>query len=187
MSLGRLIKENFVLAVGLCLPVIMVAAFLLTSAIPRMITPAPQFSVVFSVQSYNSSDYNVRYFIDKDAIKAKVDKRGKETTPYYLEELYIYNPIEKKLRKIEFTPPSNAGHAEVTVESVKDLKVSTKETSPDGYQFSRHDRNRSGGLFFFDGGYREGYRLHKGAASYNIPDSPNRYGSNVKFLGWVKP
>src|SRR4051812_31810717 len=77
MTLKNFIKENFVLVVGLTLPVILIVLFFVASVLPKSMATPPQYQMLFTESRYDNippSPYNVDFFVKDGAVKARVWK-----------------------------------------------------------------------------------------------------------------
>jgi hypothetical protein len=52
-------KENFVLVVGLALPVLLILGFMLASSLPQVLSDPPKYDLVFSTTDYPSNTNNI--------------------------------------------------------------------------------------------------------------------------------
>lgn len=186
------LKENFVLVLGVSLPVILIVVFMIAQSMTKLVDP-PQYKAVFALQNH---------YHGQKPFKFKVDETGKLTITYtepeipenqsrynYNTRLYIYDPVTDNLQETELDAPDGLKENESTVISIaatENLIINTATKSPDGYIFTRHNR-RGGNLFTELFGYRHSnvrYVLKKDTRV--IPITPTRYYyGNDHFIGWV--
>lgn len=202
-SLRQQVKQNFALIVGLTLPVLMMAGFLLTSTLTQSMSDPPRYDVVFSVTDYAGPSQNlpvsVRLLVKDRALVAQYTKVAAVAGGYsnsYWKKLYIYEAGPRKVRELTFGIPPDvekiAGMREDVVEATKGLRLDTTLQAPDGYQLSYNDRHDGGlftGLFLGWGNWGEA-RLKNGSASVALKadgDGQAFYPRNIEFLGWVVP
>lgn len=189
MPLKKFIKENAVLTAGIALPVLLVIGFMLASTLPRALATPPQYKLLVTLDSYNSSvDYRTQstcaplQSCDKTKgklIEVKIPKvKGAPQEDVQPKKLYIIDPITMKQEEVSFA-------------EARQFELTTSTEAPDGYQFDdRQDRNRSGFVteILVGHSYNDGYRIRKGSAVFKI--TPLRldggYYAPYKFLGWVK-
>jgi hypothetical protein len=203
MPQNNFIKQNFVLVLGLALPVLLMAGFLVATAIPNMLTPPPQYDAVFS--SPNNSGTRQRAVsvdlkVNKDGVlmatytPQEKDKNNNYTYSAW-ESLYLFDAKTQTVRPLDFPVPDDADSIKkkVTrpVAATKGMVLSSAATSPDGYTYSsggyRGGGDFIGGLFWGGGHYREA-SLVKGNASTPIRmDAVPPYYSSISttFIGWV--
>jgi hypothetical protein len=59
VSNKRFFKENFVLVVGLALPVLLIVGFMLASSLPQVLSDPPKYDLVFSTTDYPTNANNI--------------------------------------------------------------------------------------------------------------------------------
>ena len=190
------LKENFVLVLGISLPMLLVIGVMALQSVTRAITEPPQYGVLFT----HGGNYASKQTFDFD-----IEDNGQLSISFELDEdlndnhlrsvlemtLYYYDPKEGSVSKFKLEAPKDyEKDREYSIEApaaLAALRFDDSETSPDGYIFDRRTRNSSGGLFTEMFGYRR-YRnnmaLIKGGYVHDIPDAPSYY--NTQFIGWVK-
>jgi hypothetical protein len=194
------IKQNFVLAVGISLPLLLIIVFTGSVAIPRLLATPPQHKLVFSVNSYtysgNGNNYKASYVVEDGVLKLVTDQL-KDGRNYYLPILLVYDGKTDTTQQINVTLPAEiSGPSKTIVEQTRNMKLDGNIMSPDGYMADASDGWYSGGLVseIYGGGWRnnrnKGPRIKKGAATFSIDLPGNNqyyyYGShNFQFLGWV--
>ena len=199
MTAARFIKENFVLVVGLALPVLLMIAFMLFASLPQQLSDPPRYDLVFSTSDHTSARSNlpvsVNFIVRDGRLQAQyVAYNPSGSFGNGWRKLYIYEANTQKVRQLTFGYPQDmdkiTGTREDLVEAAQDLTLDTTLEAPDGYQLSYDGYSRSG-LFndlFWGGGYSNEPRLRKGASSVRLaPDDSNTYFyyGDVQFLGWV--
>ena len=198
MTLKEFVKANLVLVVGLTLPIVLMAGFLLASALPERMADPPKYSLVFSVTDFSQGaaaiPVSVRLVVQDGVLKAQYTKLPPQ--PGYVnnawKKLYLYDAAAQKVRELSFGFPPNMEAIEGTtvevVDATRSMRLNTTLQSPDGYELSRNNDSRSGLLneIFWGGSYGNEYRLRKGNASVRLPLATANvpYGS-VEFVGWV--
>ncbi len=188
------IKENLVLAVGLTLPLLLIALFFVASVLPKSMGTPPQHEMLFSTMKYEyqkSPDYMLDFKVKDGKVMVSAKKLDEKNNSGSSTKLMAYDGKTETVREI-IIDNAKAGAAAVNgaiiLDETKDLTIDTNVTSPDGYVLEGPNYGSSGlvgGLF--GGGYRNsGFRLKKGAVGYKMPNmQPDYYYSNVQFLGWV--
>jgi hypothetical protein len=188
------IKENFVLVVGLALPVLLIALFFVVSVIPKSMAVPPQHEMFFTTQNYNGQTqqaYIVRMIVKDGRITARINKTKDKSNVYNNEKLMVYDGKTQSTREIPYAQTGwaeLADGADVVLPETKDIKLDTALKAPDGYEFE--GEQYYGGGFpareFFGGSYRHGYRVKKGMVGFKIPENngQNNYYNSMQFLGW---
>lgn len=199
MAFKDFIKQNFVLVMGLALPVLLMAFFMISVMIPASISDPPKYDMVFSSQDYGINNGQTAVSLNlvvKDGVLKAQYVKNPAPGYYGWKKLYIYEAKTQKVRELTLGLPVDIekieGMREETVDSTKDLKLDTTLEAPDGYQLS-HDGYSRSGIFndvFWGGGYNSEVRLrNKNGSSVKLLGSDNRtyfYYGNVQFIGWVK-
>lgn len=202
MSLKKFIRENFVLVVGLALPVLLMVAFMVASNIPQTLSDPPRYDFVFSTMDSSGSGNNipvsVRLLVKNGVLTAQYTKTQTRPNGYTYnswKKLYIYEAQTQKVRELPFGYPADmdkiTGTRDEAVEALKDKKLSTTLQSPDGYELS-YDGYSNSGLVneLFWGSRNNEPRLCKGSSSVRLTTGDNRtyfYYSGIEFIGWVVP
>jgi hypothetical protein len=200
MALKKFIKENFVLLIGITLPVLLMFGFMLASSLPRALSDPPKYDLVFSVADYYSGTANnipvsVRLLVKEGALVAQYTKNPDGNNYNYWKKLYIYEAATQKVRELPFGYPTDmnsiADMREDVVEALRDKKLSTVLQAPDGYELSYDGYSHSGLVNeIFWGGHNNEPRLRKGSSSVRLTTGDGRtsfYYNGVEFLGWVVP
>jgi hypothetical protein len=196
-------KDNFVLIVGLALPVLLIVGFMLASALPQALSDPPEYDFVFSTTDYppNASNLpvSVRLVVKDGVLKAQYVRAAVAPGSYPYnswKKLYVYEAGPRKVRELTFGFPADMDKIErtkeETVEATKDMKLSTTLQSPDGYELSYDGYSNSGLLneVFWGAGHSSEPRLRKSSSSVRLTTADGRtyfsYG-NVEFVGWATP
>lgn len=194
MSQKNFIKENFVLIVGLALPVLLIALFFVASVLPKSMAVPPQHEMLFTTTRYdyqNPPSHNIDFFVKDGALTARVSKGTAQPPQNYIKRLMVYDGKTQSVREIPYNI-SEVGEvpdgSEIIFSAFNNLKVDGSSKAPDGYEFD--NSNSYGGGFLmhglFGGGYRQGFRVTKGAVSFKIPENANSdYGFDIRFIGWI--
>lgn len=192
MSVSNFIKQNFVLVLGIALPLLLVLGFMITAAVPPKTGPKPLYPVLFTVYNYNnSSPYNVEYVVKDKKLYARLTLR-KDQYGTSRRDIYLFDAQTDTITKLDPTlPDSLDGHnqLDVQVTEMAGKRVDNASKSPDGYTLE-NDTYRSRGLVGDLFGGRSGYyasRLrHDSGWSYKIPDYAGKISyANIEFVGWV--
>lgn len=201
MTAKRFFKENFVLIVGLTLPVLLMIGFMIFATLPQKLSDPPGYDLVFSTSGFNSAGGNlpvsVNFVVRDGKLMAQYvayDPPGNYGNQW--RNLYLYESGTGTVRQLTFGYPQGmeniTGTREDLVEATQGLTLDTTLEAPDGYQLSYDGYSRSG-LFndlFWGGGNSNEPRLRKGASSVRLaPVDSNTYFyyGDVQFIGWVMP
>ncbi|MBI1215338.1 MAG: hypothetical protein GC185_05910 [Alphaproteobacteria bacterium] len=202
MPQNNFIKQNFVLILGIALPVLLMVGFMVASAIPNMTTPPPQYDMVFSTQDYGGSSQQRHVSVDLAVKDGKLmatyiptkKVNGNYVYGTYWKKLYIYRARTQTVERLDLPVPDDADTLEKNrteaVEAAKGMKISAKPEAPDGYSFSAGGYHGGGfmGDVFWGGSHYRHARLVKGSASVALKmDGQDYYYSpgSINFIGWV--
>lgn len=201
MSEKNFFKDNFVLIVGLTLPVLLMIGFMVASTLPRVVSDPPQYDLVFAVHDYTQVSggipVSVLLVVKDGTLKAQYTQVKSTNGNYYnnyWKKLYIYEAKTQKVRELPFGFPDDMekieGKKEEVVEATKGMKLDTTLKSPDGYELTYSGYSRSGlvnELFWGGSGSRDP-KLKNGASSIKLVSTDHRAYfsySNIEFIGWV--
>ena len=201
MTFKEFVKANLVLVVGLALPVVLMAGFLVASGLPQRLADPPKYNLVFAVTEFSQGvsgiPVSVSFVVQDGVLKAQYIKLPPQPPGYVnnaWKKLYLYDAATQKVEQLSFGFPSNMdtieGTVVETVEATRTMRLNTTLQSPDGYELSRDNGSRSGLIneIFWGGGYSNDYRLRKGSSSLRLPlAAANVPYGNVEFVGWVTP
>jgi hypothetical protein len=200
MSGKNLFKDNFVLIVGLALPVLLMIGFMVASSLPALGDP-PKYNLVFSVSDYRNNQpipVSVNLVVKDGVLVAQYSKlKDSNNYGYYWRKLYLFDAKTQRVRELEFGLPQNidqiTGINEEAVAATKGMKLSTELKSPDGYELS-DSYYRHGGLFneiFFGWGRNSsGTTITNGSRNVKLSPDDGRtyfYNGQAQFIGWVNP
>ncbi|HEY2773869.1 MAG TPA: hypothetical protein VGK20_07440 [Candidatus Binatia bacterium] len=202
-SVGRALRENFVLVVGLVLPVLLMVGFLAASSLTQGLVVPPKYDLVFAVQDYAPAAQNLpiglRLVVKDHVLVAQYAKLTTQRSAFTYgawKKLYIYEASLHKVRELALGIPADAetidGTREEVVEATRDLRLDTTIQSPDGYEISSSDTSHGGLItsLFWDSYNRSRVRLRSGSSSVPLELGDGHsasYPGNVEFVGWVVP
>ena len=199
MNLSKLIKENFVLLIGLLAPVLLMVFFFVAASfhnIPALKTADMHYDALFSTDSWqNNSSISAKVFVEKNTLYTQYEhEKGVGNMP----KLFLYEATRGTLRQLDFPPPNASDESvfgkNTLVESTKMMKLDTRLTSPDGVEFSycADDYPHNGGLvneLLIGGSYsnnRSGQCFKRGGSSLPMPSNvPGYTYQQLQFIGWV--
>jgi len=199
--LTKFLKDNFVLVVGLTLPILLMIGFIVFSTLPRSLANPPQHDLIFASPDYSGGNANppvsVMLLVRDGVLKAQYTRVLPAPNGGYYnsgwKKLYRYQAGPQTVRELPFGIPQDIASIEQmredTVDATKDLKLDTTLRAPDGYELE-YDVNRGRGLltdiFWSSSSYEP--RLRKGTSSVRLRTGDGRtsfYAGNVEFIGWV--
>jgi hypothetical protein len=200
MAEKNFFKDNFVLLVGLALPVLLMVGFMMMQAMPQTMADPPKHDLIFSAPDYQYNKnvpFNVLLVVKDGTLKAqytRITPPPQYPSTQWL-KLYRYDHKTQLVTELPFGYPADMESIETmredTVEATRNLKLSTTLTSPDGYEMSyegyRH-RGLVNEILWDFGGHSNEMRLRKGSASIRLTTGGNQYPfyyGNANFLGWV--
>jgi hypothetical protein len=196
MPVAKFVKDNVVLVVGLTLPILLMAGFLLASALPGRLDP-PKYDLLFSTNEYPNPPIliTVRLVVKDGVLTAQSTPlpvpRGAYPNGSW-KKLFRYQASSGTVRELSFGLPTDmesiTGTREDVVDATKGLRIDTTMQAPDGYELG-FGTGRGGGLLLeiFGGSRSYEARLRKGGRSIPIPPVSGTAFVNggVEFVGWV--
>lgn len=191
------LRRNFVLVLGISLPVLLVAVLLLVHGISRMTATRPAYPVLYvSFESYlgpqlydfdidESGRLEVGFTLAEDNVAASHRQPADATLALFdarsdtLETFTLQAPRDPPRRqRVEVDLP----------EALAGLTFSDSTTAPDGYRLEL-SVYRGGGLLreiFGSGGRSRHHRLVDSGVSFRVPDTGgSTYAYHDAFVGWV--
>lgn len=199
MTVKAFIRANLVLLVGLTLPVMLIAGFLVASGLPQRLADPPKYSLVFAVTDFSQTTQgipvSVRLLVQDGVLKAQYTRALPQPVGYVnnsWKKLYLYDVTTQKVRELSFGFPANMdaiqGTGEEIVDATRGMRLDTTLQSPDGYELSHGNGSRSGLLneVFWGGAYSNEPRLRKGGSSIRLLGADGSYSHGAaEFVGWV--
>ena len=195
MPIGKLIRENAVLVIGIVLPVAVVVLFVLATYIPRLLVDPPQYDFLFAQDyGYSPPHSRWRFAIDIDSgrklrVRAFLNEPGQYAPRA---RLFRYEHLSGNVREISLPSPGTAEDTGgtkagvlVEVPEFSNQVIDSHRIAPDGYELVEQRRGRGFLLGLFYRGGRHGLAIGKNGAVVPVPsgDDVNWYGA--RFLGWV--
>ncbi len=188
----RFLKENFVVILGISLPVILIAAFMVAQSFEKVLYDPPRYAVIFKGGGDNlfqATVENNRLQLRFNTAASTNDRQLQyaRTNPLVL---HLFSPQTGKLETFRIDAPEGAATDQpVTLDVPAQLAALTldhKMTAPDGFHLTGH-RSDSGGLFteIFTSTRRNfGTAYRKDNYTYRIPHYTG-YFHESRFVGWV--
>lgn len=182
----QVLKENMVLVAGIALPLILCVLFFMAQKISVMGIAPPQTAVVFSDQPINTKIWS--FDVREGTLHLLYSPEG-NVDYWNPPTLYVFDPKSGNVTPHKIpTSVDKKKSAEIVLDGLKDIKISTESVSPDGYVFFGSYYSRGGGLMteMFSGGYnRYNPALKNKGMVVRIPTDQNVYSAT--FVGWVTP
>ena len=194
MAIGKLLRANTALVVGVLLPVVVVVFFLLATYIPRLLVDPPQYDFLFvqkhtDYSSHQQSRWSHEIEIDSDR---RLRVRAFMTEPekwVSRPRLFLYEHLSGNVREIRLSLPEPAEPAEaggvVEVTEFSDQVIDSRHFAPDGYEFLKPRRSRGFLVGVFYRRSRRDLAISKDGAVVAVPPGDNFDSRDVQFLGWI--
>src|SRR4051812_9490928 len=100
------LKTNVVLIVGLTLPILLMAGFLIASALPQRLGEPPKYSLVFAITDFSSASpgipIGVRLVVKDGVLHAQYVRTPAQPNGYVnspWKKLYLYNAPSRRVRE----------------------------------------------------------------------------------------
>lgn len=169
-------KKNIPLYIGISLPVILIIVIAVAVYVPRIIAN-PEYDFIYLVDDSNQRSIHLNeqvcteYKIENDRLIEVGEQNQYPSGMCVSDEVIFYrHDLSEGINK------------EISVETVKTLKVDSQHVSPDGWSFRREYANN--GIFEIFGG-RRNYEWLVVKNSVRLPVNINENYYNVRFVGWV--
>lgn len=188
------VKKNFVLILGVSLPVLLILVFAVAQGLTKLVDP-PEYTAVFALESQYMATQLFQFEVDEEG-KLDVDFKFTGHTPditayNYFARVFLFDPKTNKVEHFDFRPPDDYEMGEKIIlevpEKLSGLILSSNPISPDDYvveQASRSGGNIFTELFGYGNRYRYGYVLKKDGRTIPVPTANTYYGQ-FTFIGWV--
>jgi len=199
MSIQKVIRDNFVLVLGISLPMLLMIGFMVVSGLPRALSDPPRYNLVFSITDYQTGNtampVSIKLMVKDSRLIAQYIPNQKGNSYTYWKKLYLYDAASQTVSELPLPYPANLESItevkEDIVEALKDQKLNSTLQAPDGYELSYEGYSDSGliNILFWGSGTREP-RLRKGSSSVRLAPADERssfYYSSIEFIGWVAP
>jgi hypothetical protein len=190
------LRDNAFLVAAVSLPVIVVAFFLASTAIPRWLVPPPAYDVLIrATDLYNgtarmSVDFSVR---DDGKVEARV--RAVPPNTYAVRSaLFLYDHTTMTAREIPIELPDNLVEGDppriIVVDSLAGRRAVAQAKAPDGYELvNRSQRGPGivGELFGMNRYNSESALVNRGRVVQITLPAPyqNQYSASVSAVGWL--
>jgi hypothetical protein len=198
---GRFLRDNAFLVAAVSLPLIVVAFFLASTAIPRWTVPPPAYDLlVRATDTYNQ--VNPPVMVDFDVRDGTVEAtiRPVQAGSWGSRaRLFLFDHTTMNVNEIAVDLPDNAGKLKagdspitIVVDALGGHRLLTQAKAPDGYELETRS-HRSPGIVGDVFGMRrygsEASLVNKGRVVPIALPAPyqNPYFSPVYALGWLVP
>ena len=198
---GRFLRDNAFLVAAVSLPLVVVAFFLLSTAIPRWTVPPPAYDLLLRANDvYNSNQTNPRvteFSVRDGKVEAKI--RAIPANAYLSRTaLFLFDhatltvseiPVElpDKLVLVEGDPPRT-----IVVDTPPGRRLLAQARAPDGYQLETRSQRGPGIVGELFGMHRynsDSVLTNRGRVVQVTLPGPyqNQYVSSVSALAWLVP
>lgn len=191
-------KDNFVLIIGLALPVLLMVGFMIVASLPQKMGEPPKYDLIFWTSDYQydkTRPVNVSLVVKDGVLKAQYTKVADPKYPNnQWIKLYQFEAKTQTVRQLELGDPYDMDKIDPSrediVEATKNLKLDTTLKSPDGFELTAENYRRYGLVNEIFGGFRNDYnmKLRNGLTAVPLKTGNNSdvfYNGQTNFLGWV--
>lgn len=191
-------KDNFVLILGLALPVVLMIGFMIVASLPQKMGDPPKYDMIFSANDYSynkATPVNVNLVVKDGVLKAQYTKPKDNQTSGQWYKLYQFDAKTQTVRELSFGYPDNletiAPMREDTVDATKNFLLDTNQKSPDGFELTSENYRHYGIVNELFGSWRNDYtmKLRNGFTSVRLTTGDGTYpfyNGSINFIGWVK-
>ncbi len=196
----RFLRDNAALVIGLALPIVVVAIFLLVSRAPGALTPPPAHDLLLRADGARRMElpYRVDIGVVGDRVRARIFRIEPQGPPERalliaapIPRLFLWEHEGRTLREIEIALPENVealpDGTEIALPGLEGRRVVTTLAAPDGYAYGRSAAGPGSGLFgmLFGGGGERRVAIVKDGARVVIPLPDGLQYWNIEFVGWL--
>ena len=191
-NIGRFLRDNGFLVAAVALPIVIVALFLLVTAIPRWTVPPPAYDVLLRTSAYDqaSSGLVVDLVIEKERLHAVLRPAPANSYPPRT-MLWQFDHTTMNVRPVPLELPRELAPGEssrsVPIEALAGRRVAAQPQAPDGYELQNRTHSGTGlvGDLFGMRRYGESASLvNRGRIVPIRLGSPRDYQSPL-FVGWL--
>jgi len=192
------LRDNIFLVAAVSLPLLVVAFFLASSAIPGWLVPPPAYDLLISAtDTYNQA--NPRMTVDFAVRDGRVEAtfRAVPANSYgQRSRLFLFDHTTMSIREIPVELPDNLVEGDpprtIVVDALEGRQLLTQVKAPDGYQLESRRRRGPGivGDVFGMNRYDSAVSLVNKGRVIPIelpPPYQNIYFSPVSAVGWLVP
>jgi hypothetical protein len=192
MPAGRFLRDNAFLVAAVALPIVVVAFFMIATAIPRWRVPPPAYDLLVRAASYDQS--RPRVLVEFDVRDGRVEGTARtvpENTFPPAWKLFLFEHETMTAREIPVRLPEiSEGDPPRTfvVEGLANRRVIDQTRAPDGYELTSTSSGSPGfvgelfGMRRYD---RSASITNQGrVVSLRLP-TPSQYYSPLTGLGWL--
>lgn len=195
MSAKEFLKENFVIVIGVTLPLLLVLFFVVARELPEARVPDPQYDLLFAKNYPNNSTTRLNFNVINGKLQVRYFPEQRNETGYVINrtvpELYYYDASKNSARKIPVElPVDENGQVSDKVQTIEvpmvaDLTLEAGTTAPDGYKFAYNSRSHGGLMteIMVGSHRRHRYTLEKDGRHVELP--ADMYYYNTHAIGWV--
>ena len=190
-------RDNIFLVAAVSLPLIVVAFFLVSSAIPRWLVPPPAYDLLISASDpYNQTNPRVGVtFNVRNGMVEATFQLAPANTYSVRSRLFLFDHTTRSVREIPVEVPENLVEGEprtIVVDTLAGRQLLTEVQAPDGYQLeSRNQRGPGivGDVFGMNRYDAEASLVNRGRVIPVALPAPYRnvYYSPVYAVGWLVP
>jgi hypothetical protein len=194
---GRFLRDNAFLVAAVSLPLVVVAFFLLSTALPRWMVPPPTYDLLIrATDTYNQTNPRLMVDFDVRGGKAMVTFQALPANGFGLRaKLYLWDHATMSAREIPVEVPDNLVEGDprtVVVTTLAGREVLAEPKAPDGYQLQSRSQSGPGlvgELFGMNRYDSQGVLVNKGRVIPLELPAPfqSAYASPVSAVGWLVP
>jgi len=193
VALGRPLRDNAFLVAAVALPLIVVAFFLVATAIPRWLVPPPAHDLLLRASGpwdQGRPRVTVEFKVRDGQVEAIVRPAAPNSYPQPA-ELFLFEHETMNVRKIPFDLPDlkeSDDPTTVVIDALAGRRVLPQTHAPDGYRLETLRRGGSGivGDLFGMARYDSGLVLvNRGRTVPVSVPGPYAYHYSMVAVGWV--
>lgn len=182
------LKENFVIVIGISLPLVLMAVFFLAGQSAKTLVDDPQYDALF-VTNYNAHWEGQPWEIEVENGRLEISYEPDEDDQHHYGKPQIYI-VDHETQRVELLDIDfddiKEGKQVAALDALNKKKLLEQAESPDGYRFEPYYRGGHGGIMgdlFGFGRSRYTYALVKEPRTIPVKGPQRMYGAT--FLAWI--
>lgn len=190
-SAGRFLRDNLFLVAAAALPIVVIGFFLLVTAVPRWMVPAPAHDLLLTAHAFDQAAprVSVELSVREETLQATIRPLSPNASPQRL-TLWLFDHHTLNVRQLPLgVPELSAGESSRTlaVEALSGRRVLAQTKAPDGYEFQTRGRGSPGIVGDLFGMRRYDHAVAIVSRGRVVPiEMPSSYEyQSPVFVGWV--
>lgn len=187
----RFLKNDFALTVGIALPIFLIIVFYLAAVLPKILVKSPKTDLLYLTTAYPHDGVSTE--IKEGTLRIWITpevRKGSLPMP----RLFRFHAKTQTSTEIPISISTGPGiiiankQEELMIPALKDLKLDTETTSPDGYKAEISFPNAGGVINLFLLNTKRTLTISKNGSVINVSEEKNSADNykSIQFIGWIR-